>query len=171
MYIYISKIKLIIIKRDKCHFFVNSLLHLISNHQIVYRFVGMKKLVVLFFLLIYLFSSTEFSELLKIDRLFEHFKEHKKATSQISFSTFFYMHYLDHGKENGDSDKDAELPFHSHSESAVINFVLPVILPINHYNVSFILIRESRNKINYYDHQILLTSSYLASIWQPPQII
>ena len=70
------------------------------------KFVTMKKLVVFFFLFGYLFSSTELSELLKIDSLLEHYEEHKGESSKISFSNFLYMHYVDHGQDNGDGEKE-----------------------------------------------------------------
>jgi len=64
-----------------------------------FNFVEMRKIGVIFFLLIYLFSSTELAELLRLDVLFEHYDEHKDESSQISFSNFLYMHYIDHGIE------------------------------------------------------------------------
>jgi hypothetical protein len=130
----------------------------------------MRKVGVIFFLSIYLFSSTELSELLKIDFLIEHFAEHKEKSNQITFSDFLYMHYVDHGIENGDSDKDSNLPFHSNSHSEMVNFILPIIIPVNHYSISFVQVFKKDEKKSFYDVHESMTSSFLSAIWQPPQI-
>ncbi len=130
----------------------------------------MRKIGVIFFLLIYLFSSTELSELLKIDVLFEHYAEHKVESSQISFSNFLYMHYIDHGSDNGDKDKDSELPFHSNSHNELVNFIVPTIIPVNHYSISFVPVFKKDEKKSFYDVHDSMTSSFLSAIWQPPQI-
>lgn len=130
----------------------------------------MRKLCVIFFLFVYLFSSTELSELLKIDALIEHYSEHKKVASSISFSDFLYSHYIDHGADNGDGDKDSQLPFHSNSHPDFVNFILPVILPSNHYSISFIQSIENKSINIFFKHKNFRSSSYLSTIWQPPQV-
>jgi hypothetical protein len=130
----------------------------------------MRKIGVTFFLLIYLFSSTELAELLRLDVLFEHYAEHKEESSQISFSNFLYMHYIDHGIENGDNDKDSDLPFHSNSHNEMVNFTVPILIPVNHYSISFVPVLKNDEKKSFYDVHDSMTSSFLSSIWQPPQI-
>jgi hypothetical protein len=130
----------------------------------------MRKLGVLFFLFIYLFSSTELSELLKIDLLIDHYAEHKGESSQISFSNFLYMHYIDHGIENGDGEKDSDLPFHSNSHNELVNFIVPTIIPVNHYSISFVPVFKKDEKKSFYDVHDSMTSPFLSAIWQPPQI-
>jgi hypothetical protein len=129
----------------------------------------MRKLIVLFFLFLYLFSSTEFSELLKVNVLIEHFAEHKIETKTLSFSQFLYMHYIKHGKDNGDGNKDDKLPFHSDSET--VNSFISVPLPCVPFSISFIHILKNDKKVNFYDVDKTITSSFLSTIWQPPQIV
>lgn len=129
----------------------------------------MRKMVVLFFLFVYLFSSTEFSELLKMNVLFEHFAEHKAENKNLSISTFLYMHYVNHGKDNKDSSQDNKLPFHSNSESSN-SFIYSVIIPINSFTISSNSPNNITKKKSFYAINSCLKSSFLATIWQPPQI-
>lgn len=138
--------------------------------QLLFNFVNMRKLVVLFFLFIYLFSSTELSELLKVNVLFEHFAEHQAENKNISISTFLYMHYINHGKDNGDTKKDHKLPFHSDSNS-VNSFVSVVFIPPFLLSIPQISITHNQESKSFYSLSKSLKSSYLASIWQPPQIV
>ena len=133
------------------------------------KFVTMKKLVVFFFLFGYLFSSTELSELLKIDSLIEHYQEHKGELSKISFPNFLYMHYVDHGQDNGDGDRDSNLPFHSSSHSELANFIAPIVIPTNQIAFTVIHIFDNQEKKSFYDVHSIMKSPYLSSIWQPPQ--
>ena len=130
----------------------------------------MKKLVAFFFLFGYLFSSTELSELLKIDSLLEHYEEHKGESSKISFSNFLYMHYIDYGQNNGDEEKDKDLPFHSNSHNEIANFIVPTVIPTNQIFISIVRSIDYQENKNFYDVHSLMNSSYLSSIWQPPQI-
>ena len=134
------------------------------------KFAFMKKLVVFFFLFGYLFSSTELSELLKIDSLIEHYEEHKGESSKISFSNFLYMHYIDHGQDNGDGERDSDLPFHSCSHSELANFIVPIVIPTNQIAFTIIHVFDHQEDRSFYDVHSSMTSSYLSSIWQPPQI-
>ena len=133
------------------------------------KFVKMKKLVVFFFLFGYLFSSTELSELLKIDSLLEHYQEHKSETDKISLSNFLYLHYIDHGQDNGDGNRDSDLPFHSKSHSELANFIVPIVIPTNVFTISVNRVFDNLEKKSFYDVRSFITSSYLSSIWQPPQ--
>lgn len=131
----------------------------------------MKKWIVYMFLVCYLFSTTDLSELLKLDHVYTHFLEHQKRKNSINFTEFLYAHYINHGKDNSDDEKDKTLPFHSHSESCATNFFIPVILPILSFDITglasieFDVLKYSsfypQTKIN----------SYLDNIWQPPQLI
>ena len=133
------------------------------------KFVKMKKLVVFFFLFGYLFSSTELSELLKIDSLIEHYQENKRETDKISLSNFLYLHYIDHGQDNGDGNRDSDLPFHSTSHSELANFIVPIVIPTNVFTISVNRVFDNLEKKSFYDVHSVMKSSYLSSIWQPPQ--
>lgn len=133
----------------------------------------MRKISIIFLLFVYVFSSTELSELLKINILIEHYAEHHLESKEISISDFLYMHYIDQSEENKDDQKDSQLPFHSHShsESDDVNFVVPVVVPNSNYSLSFENHFVIELKKVFYEVNSSLTPSFLSSIWQPPQIV
>jgi len=131
----------------------------------------MKKCAILLLLFIYVFSSTEFSELLKIDEFIEHYSEHKEASQQITFSEFLYMHYVDHGKDSGEGKNEGDLPFQSNTHNELVNFITPIVIPTTNFIVAYIQTVENNEPKEYYDVCSIMKSSFLASIWQPPQIV
>ncbi len=150
----------------KCYFTIV----LLQLMHLFFTFVKMQRIIVIFFLVTYLFSSTEFSELLKIPVLIEHYGEHQEMSKGISFSEFLYMHYGSHNHDKTKNDKDDDLPFQSHSDCGSVNFVSPIILPTTTYSLSISKPIENSTEKNYYDVHASFTSSFLCSIWQPPQI-
>ncbi len=129
----------------------------------------MRRGIVLFFLTVYLFSATELSELLKMNVLLEHFSEHQSENKQLTFSTFLYMHYINHGSDNGDKSKDNKLPFHSDRET-VNSFVSGIIIPPVLFSIPNVLPLNFTERKIFNTVSTSLKSSYLSTIWQPPQI-
>lgn len=120
------------------------------------------------FLIIYLNSTTELHQLLKIPILIEHFCEHQSQNSTLSFFEFLSMHYSKNNMHHGVSEKDSKLPFKSHSIcNASINFVT-----LNQEQLftflEFTEFKERKTILNLYT--FLVSSSHLKAIWQPPQI-
>lgn len=128
----------------------------------------MKKMATLLFLCIYLFSTTEVYQLLKIPTLFEHFLEHATKDNKLTFVQFIYMHYSQENDHDGDADKDAKLPFKSHSCSGcAVNFV-PLIAQHTFAANGFTI--PSKKNVIYNFYAFLISSLHLKAIWQPPQI-
>ena len=128
----------------------------------------MRSWILLLIVGIYFTSITEFFQFLKIPILIEHFFEHQQENKTLSFSQFFSQHYTQENDHDGDADKDSKLPFKSHSCSLnAFSFVtLQAIVCFNFSNCNSI--SKSKPIFNYYSCSN--TSSYLISIWQPPQI-
>lgn len=122
---------------------------------------------ILFFLFVYLFSSTELSELLKIPLLLEHYTEHQEKSKSLSFGSFLYMHYVDH--ENHSDEKDRDLPFQSHSNSEIVHYYLPINPSL--YTISPLSVSDQTEEKNFDCIDYFQTSSFLSSIWQPPQLV
>jgi hypothetical protein len=125
-----------------------------------------RSLFLILFSVIYLISSTELHEFLKIPLLIEHFEEHKQEKDKLSFSEFLKGHYV--GEENNDIDynKNQKLPFKSKSDFSHFTnifstepniFLLCSDIPITTLN-TFLGIQ----KLN-------ITSNFYSSIWQPPK--
>lgn len=143
-----------------CYF----LLRFFDMAKLFFTFVGMRKMIVIFFLFTYVFTSTELSELLKIHFLVEHYFEHQEE-NEISVSAFFCEHYL-----CSDDDSDCQLPFHSHEDYDMANFSVPFILPL--IPPSFISSQIDRpEQKNFYDAYADPVSTFCVNIWQPPRLV
>ncbi len=123
----------------------------------------MKKIIAIFLLTVYLSSTTEIYQLLKLPFLAEHFLEHKNDNQNLSFIAFLELHYADN-KKSDESDK--KLPFKSHE--IVVNIGLSGFLskPI-HIKLEIPEFKEIKS-ISIYD-ELFIDSSHLAAIWNPPK--
>lgn len=126
----------------------------------------MKEYISKILLIVYLFSATEASQLLKLPLLFSHFIEHQQKEPSMSFGKFLHHHYaIDHG-DDGDTATDNKLPFKSHDKCW--SFVFPISI--------FHTIQLSQIKTTFIEKKKILISSsanifsaYLSTIWQPPR--
>lgn len=124
----------------------------------------MKKWVSILLLSLYLLSTTELNQLLKLPVLIEHYVEHKNLNPEMTLVSFFKMHY-DHPVKDADYKTDRKLPF-------IIHSTLSLVFTLN-TNFSFEI---SGSDYKYYGIQNipsldenLYIKGYLQSIWQPPR--
>lgn len=126
----------------------------------------MKKLLAILILGVYLLSSTELYQLMKLPFLVEHFITHKEKNKDLSFYNFLSMHYDNEDVNDGDQDQDRKLPFKSHQ-----NFTLSTNFTFNPCTItceipkSFILLFDSA--ILYQNTSF--RNSFQSAIWQPPK--
>lgn len=118
------------------------------------------------FLAIYLLSSTQLKELLKLPILVEHFIDHKKLDSQFSFIDFLCMHYAQGTAKDADYEKDMRLPFKSAENplGSYVSFYLPV--PVFKQDV---IVHFTERKQPFALYNFTYSSAFLSSIWQPPR--
>jgi hypothetical protein len=109
----------------------------------------MRKLIAIFFLAVFSFSFTEMRQFLKVPYLVQHYHDHV-ARGDKSFAGFLRQHYLINHKDDGDKEKDNNLPFKStevntttsvtfHTPIEGIQPQRPVIARVFLYNPSSIL--------------------------------
>lgn len=129
-------------------------------------FAFLKKAISILFLSIYLFTTTDAYQLLKMPMIFKHFVEHRQADKNISFVKFLDMHYMHGSPKDKDYNKDMQLPFKS---SGDFMFVLSAeFIPLNQsFSIMAPVLSISDKKIAKEQNDLL--PSYLASIWQPPK--
>jgi hypothetical protein len=129
----------------------------------------LKKLITIFFLAVYLFATTDAYQLLKLPVVFQHFAEHRAENKNIGFLEFLDMHYMHGSPKDADYDRDMQLPFKKACPDCASCIVAAAFVPLTvHYSVEKpIRITEQKN---YVIQEQLLTSSYLANIWQPPKL-
>jgi hypothetical protein len=126
----------------------------------------LKKYISILFLSLYLFSTTEAIELLKLPVIFQHFAAHKLEDKNITFFAFLDMHYMHGSPKDKDYDEDMKLPFKTSYDciSAVSLAIVPQII-----NLSFTKPVTIIEKKNYIILNQCISSAYLANIWQPPR--
>lgn len=127
----------------------------------------MRKLIAIAFLSLYVFSSTECSELLKLPALVDHFYQHQEENKSITLWSFLCMHYAHGDVNDADRDQDMKLPYKS--VDCNNNFVFIIILPENNFDLSKIIL-PIENKANNDFYLNRFYSSNCVSIWQPPKI-
>lgn len=121
-----------------------------------------------FLLIIYLFSATEFNQVLKLPVLVVHFQEHQQKNPSISFFQFIHHHYLVNHADDGDAERDNQLPFQSHDNCG--SFQAPIYLFLTFSPLPPQVVILSKEKLSFYSDSHLL-SAHLGSIWQPPQFV
>ncbi|MBI1836600.1 MAG: hypothetical protein HYR91_04975 [Flavobacteriia bacterium] len=134
----------------------------------------MKRKIIIGLIFVYLFTSTEFSEVFKIPFLFDHFTEHQSENKNITFGQFLFIHYVNHNHDsnsqrgNEDHDNESQLPFHSHTDySIAFNYFFPT--PAIKFVLEPFVAENNTGKI-FFDNQSL-RSYYTPSIWQPPKLV
>ena len=131
-------------------------------------FVLLKRVIAILFLSTYLFSATEFNQLLKLPLLIEHFIEHKEENKQITFWEFLCLHYKTTNVKDADYEKDMKLPFKSQSDlfSSITVFHL---FPNFDNLLNNILPTSKKSYVITSEH--FIESSAVCYIWQPPKSI
>lgn len=125
----------------------------------------MRKFTALVLLNIFLLSSTEFNQLLKLPKLFEHFSAHQSQDASLSFLEFLYIHYGQGEVQDADHEEDMKLPFKTQSVCSTISIIhkAPVIQFIPAWQ-EFVLQKENLCYTN--DFVSGLSAN---NIWRPPQ--
>lgn len=132
-------------------------------------FALVKKVVAIFLLTIYLVSTTELSQVLKLPVLVEHYFEHKEKNPGISLIDFLVLHYkgnhLEHHPHDDDYERDQKLPFMVHTNVLNVVFVSPEAITF-----------EAKNRHLPGEHFKFPTRNdqftddiFSSSIWQPPK--
>ena len=124
----------------------------------------MKKWVSILLLSLYLLSTTELNQLLKLPVLIEHYAEHKNLNPEMTLLAFFKMHY-DHPVKDADYKTDRKLPFIIHSTlSLVFTLNTDFSFEISGSDYKYFHIQN----IPCLDENLYI-KGYLQSIWQPPR--
>ena len=126
----------------------------------------MKNFIIILFLSSYLFSTTQLSELLKINLLVEHYVEHTSKDKNLSLWGFLCMHYANGNVKDADYEKDMKLPFKTLDTCnyASINFCTP----IQEFQFQKIIsIKLYKQPI--FEYNFSFYSNFHSAIWQPPK--
>jgi len=129
-------------------------------------FARLKKIVAISLLSVYLLSTTELYQLLKLPLLVHHYVEHKQENKDLSLWGFLSMHYAHGIVKDSDYDKDMKLPFKTHD--GCTNSTISVFTA-HHFSsgISKPVINEAKSFPVYLEE--FAASSFLSNIWQPPK--
>ncbi len=125
----------------------------------------MKKLVSILLLILYLVSTTEIYQLLKIPQLVEHYVEHKGLNSEMTFTAFLKTHY-DNPAKDGDYGKDQKLPFVIHAKPLNLIFTIAKDFKLEFENNSFV--NSISHKIPSKDEDHCF-KGFFDLVWEPPR--
>lgn len=124
-------------------------------------FVIVKGKIIIGLLFIYLLSSTEVHELLRLPLLFHHYTEHKEQVADITFWEFLVMHYE---TDVPHDDTDTRLPFKASHQSPA-----STVLAVTSQRITLTIPMPFHVKQAVpFDHSAPVTS-YLEEIFQPPR--
>ena len=126
-----------------------------------------KKMTAILFLSLYLFYTTGFHELLKINTLVEHFHETQKNDSALTFYHFLVMHYITDDLNDKDNDRDRQLPFKS-SETFISNSTVLYIpdLCIQPVTAQYSTINKTVKLIV---RDMVVFTDFNSPVWHPPK--
>lgn len=122
----------------------------------------MKRIAAIGLLFFYLVSFTEFSEVLRLPFLIQHYTEHKGKVADLSFIEFLTMHYE---TDVAHDDQDMSLPFKHCDRSCFAQFL---VLPVQ----KIVLSENTEKAIRSYTSFYLLHEPQLLAgdIFQPPKL-
>ena len=112
-----------------------------------------------------LLAQSPLQQLLKLPVLVAHFSEHKiRSHGEISFLEFINLHYFTTHPDDGDYDRDEQLPFRT---SEMVMFSSTVVVPEQIVPLFEPLFFEEKPYLLY---NITGPSCFFAyDIWQPPK--
>lgn len=128
----------------------------------------MKKISAILLLSVYLFSTTGFSQMLKLPVLIHHYFEHIQEDDDISFIDFFSKHYtgkINHHHQGSEQQEHKNLPF----KSADIHFLQIAVIVQPYFSQTDIPLWLPAKKQRHPNQQDYSTN-YLNTIWQPPRV-
>ncbi len=129
----------------------------------------MKNKLIIFFIAIFLISTTEVGHFLKIPLIFTHYQTHKERNQDISFLGFLALHYLDDYADGIPDEQDKSLPFKVCNERVFQVSWIAMAIPMSFEIDKAILPLVLKHRLSLQD--ILFQSSYLDNIWQPPRLV
>lgn len=127
----------------------------------------LRKLTTILLIFLHLLTTTDLVELLSFNKLFTHYKEHKKGNQNLSITEFLYMHYVGDDGTKADDNEDKQLPLHNPSihsfTTVIVEFPKSSALEIRYeYSINS-SIQNPRFNSN-------IQENYLPTLLHPPRL-
>lgn len=130
------------------------------------QFISISLLII--FSLTTLVPSTMWNDMGKIANLVEHFQEHKKVDSSISFWSFIELHYGSDFKKHQTEHDHSKLPL-KNTHPSISTLIVVSEINQSSINITFESTSPETKQVMPFFHQSLVSQS-LTDIWQPPRI-
>lgn len=132
-----------------------------------YNFGMMKKMLSILLITLFLVSTTELYQFLKLPILAEHYLEHKALNPDMNVTAFLVAHY-NHPSKDSDYGKDQKLPFIIHAKPLHLVFTIQqdFRLTINQKTSEPVFSHKMPCKDE--DH---CYKGFLSSVWEPPRFV
>ena len=137
------------------------------NHVFLFFCVhlNVKKSLSILLLSVYLLTSTQMAELIKIPVLVGHYMEHREY-GQLSFYQFLNIHYNCNEPHHAIHKSDSKLPFMTYQgTSSFAVFLTPVFQEIQ--KEASVIYPDPKG--SYFTYSFFYSSTFHSSIWQPPR--
>lgn len=126
----------------------------------------MRKRIAILLLGLLLLTSMEFYQLVKLPILIEHFREHQALNPEMTFWSFWNLHYSKGHPKDADYGRDQQLPFQTSDLIQVISSAGFIVPQIYGFNFS---VEDTENPVfTYYPGFIPIYCS--TDIFQPPRL-
>lgn len=116
-------------------------------------------------MLIFILHHTALDQLLKIPALIVHYQEHHQLNQHLSVKDFLCMHYCGEDDNDGDNDRDMQLPYKTVDVHTLHHTFIPLakVVAVKQQTFSEITIHYPALKDNY------LPEPALTSLFRPPR--
>lgn len=123
----------------------------------------MKRWFSIVLIFVFLCSTTEFYQFLRIPILIEHYLDHKSNNSTLGFIAFLQLHY-DHHVKDADWETDQKLPFLSDGDylTTIYTFTPKFFIELKKESLKI----HASTIISYYER--MREGRFICSIWKPP---
>ncbi|MBL7764277.1 MAG: hypothetical protein JNL23_12700 [Chitinophagaceae bacterium] len=132
-----------------------------------FTFAKVRKPVAIFFLFLFLGTTTEFGQLLKFPKFIIHYLKHRDEAPGLGIKTFVNMHYNKWDVKDEDYAEDMQLPFKTQDAFTTGITISPVVVPFADFDTPKIEYTTITSYTLVDDD--LLPCSYTGSIFQPPR--
>ncbi|NCP84757.1 MAG: hypothetical protein GW823_07645 [Bacteroidetes bacterium] len=127
-----------------------------------------KHLLILLLTIVYLTTTTEFKQFLKLPVLVKHYIEHNLSSEQVGVIDYILIHYSEELVNDGDSDRDMQLPFKDSSHT--ITKTLTTTTPIVSLQLKPVTETVTDEKITVLNKTGTL-KGYFGKIWNLPKLL
>jgi hypothetical protein len=124
----------------------------------------MRKTLLIISSMLFLVSSTELHEFLRLPYFLNHFFHHHSKDPRISFLDFIKIHYSGSHPNDNDENDDKELPFKSKGSLTYIDTPVPFRREVPGKQIFF---PDKKQGIQYEDD---LSDKKICSIFHPPRL-